>query len=176
MKKVIILSIVTLVTSVSFAQKVNQNSLKYCLGKVVTILDKCENYEDKKPMIIDENIKYNDEKFIQLWKPLNKKTNRLESIQLNKEYEIEGYEGLGSDEPILWRIKFTSPTRVNISYRFKMGQVHLEEFEVLFDLNTKQYRSVFSETHSGLNEGGRREYDTINIIIENNKVVKKYSS
>ena len=175
MKKIFILGIALFATSVSFTQKVNQNNLKNCLGKVVTILQKCSNYETGKPIIIIDSVKYNSDNFIKLWKKLNKKTNNLESIQPNKEYEVEGDEGFGSDDPIEWRIKFITTSKVIISYYFQMGRAELRELKVAYDLSTNQYRSVFSETSSGIAEKGREE-STMNIIIENNKVVKKYRS
>ncbi len=175
MKKILILVIALLATSVSFTQKVNQNNLKSCLGKIVTILHKCSNYKNGKPIIIIDSVKYDNDNFTKLWKKLNKKTNNLESIQPNKEYEIEGDEESGSDEPIEWRIKFITTNKVNISYYFQMGRAELKELKVVYDLITNQYRSIFSETLSGIADKGREE-STMNIIIENNKVVKKYRS
>jgi len=175
MKKIFILVIALFATSVSFTQRINENNLKNCLGKIVTILHKCSNYETGKPIIITDSVKYNNDDFIRLWEKVNKKTNSLKSIQPNKEYEIEGDEGFGSDDPIEWRIKFINANKVNVSYYFQMGRAELKELKVLYDLGTNQYRSVFSETSSGIGDKERQE-STMNIIIENNKVVKKYRS
>jgi hypothetical protein len=139
---------------------------------------------------VNSNDILEDDEFKIFWTEINDNTHNLTNTIINKEYQLNLTEDEGINKPIIrklrkdedgildpfyWMVKFLSPNRVQITRYYQMGRVLAVEFTATYDLNSNQYRSVYSRTETGLSDKGRVG-STMNIIIENNKVVKKYRS
>jgi hypothetical protein len=176
MKKNILILATFFILQTAYSQTVDVNKLRFCIGKINSINQLFGDDQTRKPVITNKVLE--DEEFNVVWEGLINDTKNFTQVSLGKKYAILlEYDSVlkrtDNSDYYGWSFVFLSPTNIKIERWLQMGRASDHRLYGNYSLNNN-YNIKIENSNCGNSGGNGNSCSTDNIIINNDKLVKRY--
>jgi hypothetical protein len=179
MKRNILILATFFILQTAYSQTVDVNKLRFCIGKINSINQLFGDDQTRKPVITNKVLE--DEEFNVVWEGLINDTKNFTQVSLGKKYAILlEYDSVlkrtDNSDYYGWEFNFISNNKIKVTRWDRSTAIaSSSNLDFTYDLNNNNYNLKLEFTQCGVTPSGFGHIcSTDNIIINNDKLVKRY--